>query len=51
MTTWTSSLLHQADALGGARGAEDLVVEAEQVLDALDDVRLVVDDQDGVAEA
>jgi hypothetical protein len=42
-------LLHQADALGGASGAQDLVIEAEQVLDALDDVGLVIDDEHGVA--
>ena len=33
----------------GAGGAQDAVLEAEQVLDALDHVRLVVHDQDGVA--
>ena len=35
-------------ALGGAGGAEDAVVEAKQVLDALDQVGLVIDDEQAV---
>jgi hypothetical protein len=42
-------VLHDAHPLGGAGGAEDAVVKAEQVLHALDHVRLVVDDEDGVS--
>jgi hypothetical protein len=41
-------LVDELERVGGAGGAQDLVVEAQQVLDALDDVGLVVDDQEGV---
>ena len=44
-------LAEDLQPVGGAGGAQDLVVEAEQVLDALDDVGLVVHDQDGVLGA
>ena len=39
-------LLHQPDALGGPRRPQHLVIEAQQVLDALHHVRFVVYDQD-----
>src|SRR5207244_9978803 len=37
-----------ADALAGARGAQDAVVEPEEIADALHHVGLVVDDEDAV---
>ena len=40
--------LDDVEGVGGAGDAEDLVIEAQQVLDAGDDVGLVVDDQDRV---
>ena len=45
MTTWTGSRSMNRQAFHGPGGAEDAVVEAEQILDALDQVRLVVHDQ------
>ena len=41
-------LREDADALAGARGAQDAVVEPEEIADALHHVGLVVDDEDAV---
>src|SRR5438034_369575 len=44
----SSFLRADADALAGARGAQDAVVEPEEIADALHHVGLVVDDEDAV---
>jgi hypothetical protein len=42
--------LHDLEPLGRARGAEDAIIEAEQILNAVDQIGLIVHDQEAMLE-